>query len=167
MSNRDSQAILSPDYFKQGSLVLILGVVVGFVADYLFNLTLSQALSSHEYGDYKVAYAFAAITSVLILLGGDRVAPRVLSGPLANGDNRGVWEFLRFYLWIGAALSLVVGRKDRHVGIIGRRGVLPDEGVGQAGVAQPVGGKHRAIQVGIVGGGDHGAWINGHLNPRN
>ena len=108
MSNRDSQAILSPDYFKQGSLVLILGVIAGFVADYLFNLTLSQALSSHEYGDYKVAYAFAAIASVLILLGGDRVAPRVLSGPLAKGDNRGVWEFLRFYLWIGAALSLVV-----------------------------------------------------------
>lgn len=108
MSNRDSEAILSPDYFKKGSLVLIFSVVAGFIADYLLNLTLSKALSSHEYGDYKVAYAFAAITSVLILLGGDRVAPRILAGPLTKGDNRCVWEFLRFYIWIAAVLSCVV-----------------------------------------------------------
>ena len=65
-------------------------------------------MPSHEYGDYKVAYAFAAITSILSLLGGDRVAPRILSGPLAQGDNRSVWEFLRFYLLVAAAVSLLI-----------------------------------------------------------
>ena len=108
MADGDQQPQLSPDYFKKGSLILFLGVFVGFLADYLFNLTLSNTLSSHEYGDYKVAYAFAALASVLILLGGDRVAPRILSAPLSRGDNRCVWEFLRFYLLIAAGLSLAV-----------------------------------------------------------
>lgn len=85
-----------------------LSVVLGFAADYLFNLTLSNTLSSHEYGDYKVAYAFAALASVLILLGGDRVAPRLLAASLARGDNRSVWAFLRFYLSVALFLSLLV-----------------------------------------------------------
>jgi len=96
------------DYLKKGGLILALSVIAGFALDYLFNLTLSRTLPSHEYGDYKVAFAFAAITSVLSLLGGDRVAPRILSGALSQGDNRGVWEFLRFYLLITAGLSLLV-----------------------------------------------------------
>ncbi|WP_370278996.1 oligosaccharide flippase family protein [Pontibacterium sp.] len=108
MENQNTKDPLAPDYFKKGSLILFLGVFVGFLADYLFNLTLSNTLSSHEYGDYKVAYAFAALASVLILLGGDRVAPRILSAPLSRGDNRCVWEFLRFYLLIAAGLSLAV-----------------------------------------------------------
>jgi len=108
MANSVQQDTLSPDYFKKGSLILMLGVLIGFAADYGFNLTLSNALSSHEYGDYKVAYAFAAITSVLVLLGGDRLAPRLLSPPLSQGDNRPVWEFLRFYMGLGLGLSLLV-----------------------------------------------------------
>ncbi|WP_027856835.1 oligosaccharide flippase family protein [Marinobacterium jannaschii] len=108
MSHPNASDSLSPDYFRKGSLVLFLGVFIGFAADYGFNLTLSNALPSHEYGDYKVAYAFAAITSVLVLLGGDRVAPRFLSASLSRGDNRPVWEFLRFYLLIAAGLSLAV-----------------------------------------------------------
>ena len=108
MAHSTQQDSLSPDYFKKGSLVLILGVLIGFAADYGFNLTLSNALSSHEYGDYKVAYAFAAISSMLVLLGGDRLAPRLLSAPLAKGDNRPVWEFLRFYLLLAGLLSLLV-----------------------------------------------------------
>ncbi|MCE9687571.1 oligosaccharide flippase family protein [Shewanella sp. AS16] len=108
MPNTDIATTPASDYLKQGSLVMLLSVVLGFAADYLFNLTLSKALPPHEYGDYKVAFAFAALTGVLVLLGGDRVAPRVLAAPLARGDNRSVWEFLRFYLWIAAGLSLLV-----------------------------------------------------------
>jgi O-antigen/teichoic acid export membrane protein len=96
MAFKNSELNTSGDYFKKGSFVLIISVILGFVADYGFNLTLSQSLTSHEYGDYKVAYAFATISSVLILLGGDRVAPRLLSTGLANKDNTGVWEFYGF-----------------------------------------------------------------------
>lgn len=95
-------------YLKQGALVLAVSLIAGFLVDYLFNLTLSRALPSHEYGDYKVALAFASITGVLVLLGGDRVAPRILSAPLERGDNRCVWEFLHFYLMIALSLSLLV-----------------------------------------------------------
>ncbi|WDE06706.1 oligosaccharide flippase family protein [Thalassomonas viridans] len=108
MSAHTGEEIQTKDYLKKGSLILGLSVIAGFALDYLFNLTLSRALPSHEYGDYKVAFAFATITSVLTLLGGDRVAPRILSGPLSKGDNRSVWEFLRFYLLITAVLSLLV-----------------------------------------------------------
>ncbi|WP_281558016.1 oligosaccharide flippase family protein [Thalassomonas sp. RHCl1] len=108
MSANTGQDTPVKDYLKKGSLILAVAVIAGFALDYIFNLTLSRTLSSHEYGDYKVAFAFATITSVLTLLGGDRVAPRILSGPLSQGDNRSVWEFLRFYLLITAALSLLV-----------------------------------------------------------
>ncbi len=108
MNKTSSTESLAPDYFRKGSLIMFFSVFAGFLADYLFNLTLSNTLSAHEYGDYKVAYAFAALMSVLVLLGGDRVAPRILSAPLAQGDNRCVWEFLRFYLLIAAGLSLAV-----------------------------------------------------------
>ena len=52
MSKSDINQNVTPDYFKKGSLVLIFGVIAGFIADYLYNLTLSRSLSSHEYGDY-------------------------------------------------------------------------------------------------------------------
>jgi len=55
-----------------------------------------------------VAYAFGALAGVLVLLGGDGVAPRVLSGLLSQGDNRPVWSFLKFYLLIGTLLSRLV-----------------------------------------------------------
>ena len=90
MPTKDVDAHLSPDYLRNGSLILASSVILGFAADYLFNLTLSNALPSHEYGDYKVAYAFIVITSVICLLGGDRVAPRILSGPLSQGNNHTV-----------------------------------------------------------------------------
>ena len=96
------------NYLKQGALLTFVSVVAGFAADYAFNLSLSHSLSPHEYGDYKVAYAFAALASVMVLLGGDRVAPRILATPLAQGDNRPVWEYLRFYLLLACGLSVVI-----------------------------------------------------------
>ncbi len=99
---------LSSQYFQQGAMVLIFGIVGGFTADYAFNLTLSRLLPTHEYGDYKVAYAFAITSSVLVLLGGDRAAPRFLSSCLAKDDNSGVWEYLWFYLRIALLLSVIL-----------------------------------------------------------
>ncbi len=98
----------SNQYLKQGALLTIISVTAGFTADYLFNLTLSRSLAPHEYGDYKVAYAFAALAGVLVLLGGDRVAPRILAMPLSRHDNRPVWEYLRFYLLLACGLSVLV-----------------------------------------------------------
>ncbi len=87
---------------------MVLGIVGGFIADYAFNLTLSRLLQPSEYGDFKVAYAFAFICSVLVLLGGDRAAPKFLSTALVAGDNRGVWEYIWFYIRIALGLSTVV-----------------------------------------------------------
>jgi hypothetical protein len=61
-------------------------------------------LPPHDYGDFKVAYAFAFLCSVLVVLGGDRAAPKFLSAPLAEGDNRGVWEYLWFYIRVAGSL---------------------------------------------------------------
>ena len=87
---------------------MLLAVSVGFAADYLFNLALGKTLPAHEYGDYKVAYAFALIAGTLVLLGGDRVAPRILSAPLSRGDNRLAGAFFKFYLLIIIILSTVL-----------------------------------------------------------
>ncbi|WP_160296977.1 oligosaccharide flippase family protein [Photobacterium halotolerans] len=105
---RSSPVHSHSDYLKSGSFILLFSLGFGFIADYLFNLTLSQALSSHEYGDYKVAYAFATLTSVIILLGGDRVAPRVLSGAIENKDRGYIVSFLLFYGGIALLLSALV-----------------------------------------------------------
>ncbi|MEI8595691.1 oligosaccharide flippase family protein [Photobacterium sp. Hal280] len=105
---RSSPVHAHSDYLKSGSLILLFSLGLGFIADYLFNLTLSQALSSHEYGDYKVAYAFATLTSVIILLGGDRVAPRVLSGAIENKDRHYIVSFLLFYGGIAMLLAALV-----------------------------------------------------------
>lgn len=95
-------------YLKKGGLVVICTVLGGYFADYLFNIVLSRQLPQHEYGDYKVAYAFVAIVSVLCLLGGDRIAPRILSEPLARNDNRPVWGFLLFYGLLALTVSVMV-----------------------------------------------------------
>lgn len=87
---------------------MVAGIVGGFLADYAFNLTLSRLFPPHEYGDFKVAYAFAFTCSVVVLLGGDRAAPKFLSTALAAGDNRVVWEYLWFYLRIALALSAII-----------------------------------------------------------
>lgn len=105
---RSSPVNSHSDYLKSGSIILLFSLGLGFIADYLFNLTLSQALSSHEYGDYKVAYAFATLTSVIILLGGDRVAPRVLSGAIENKERHYIVSFLLFYGGIAMLLSALV-----------------------------------------------------------
>lgn len=95
-------------YLRRGSLALAAIAVGGFAADFAMNLGLSHLLAPHEYGDYKVAHAFAAFFGVAVLLGGDRAAPKALAGPLGSGQTARVWEYLRFYLGISLALSLVV-----------------------------------------------------------
>ena len=80
----------------------------GFVADYVYNLTLSRFLSPTGYGDFKVAYAFAFIASVVVVLGGDRAAPKFLSEALARAENGPVWEYLRFYGLLSLGLSALV-----------------------------------------------------------
>lgn len=95
-------------YLRRGALVLLAIAVGGFFADYLFNLGLSRLLSAHDYGDFKVTLAFATLSSTLVLLGGDRAAPRVLSDPFERGDNSAAWEYFRFYFWLMLVLSIVL-----------------------------------------------------------
>ncbi|MCG7534917.1 oligosaccharide flippase family protein [Pseudoalteromonas sp. OOF1S-7] len=95
-------------YLKHGALTLSASVIIGFLVDYAFNLSLSRALTTHEYGDYKVAYAYATICGVLVLLGGDRVAPKFLAKPLANNLPSQVGGFVAFFSKIALVLSLIV-----------------------------------------------------------
>ncbi|WP_462164294.1 oligosaccharide flippase family protein [Pseudoalteromonas xiamenensis] len=95
-------------YLSQGALFLILSILLGYVADYTFNLTLSRHLSVHEYGDYKVAYGFTTLMSVLVLLGGDRLAPRILSRPISEQHTSTIIDYLAFYLKNAFVLSLIV-----------------------------------------------------------
>lgn len=120
-------------------VILLAAIPVSFLADYLFNLTLSGRLTSHEYGDYKVAYAYAVLASMVILLGGDRVAPKMLSATLDQGNNRPVWSFVRFYLktatllsvvliivtYAGSYLHLFVSGSDQHHPLVLMSFVLP------------------------------------------
>lgn len=96
------------EYLKKGGLVLVVGIIGGYLADYGFNLLASRSLGTHEYGDYKVAYAFALMASLVVLLGGDRAAPKFLSAALANNNSSGVWEYLRMYCHIALVLSFVL-----------------------------------------------------------
>lgn len=93
---------------RRGGIALAAIAVGGFVADFVLNVGLTRLLAPHEYGDYKVAHAFAAFFGVVVLLGGDRAAPKALAGPLAAGETGRVWEYLRFYLQVGLALSVGV-----------------------------------------------------------
>ncbi|MEO1083908.1 MAG: hypothetical protein AAFY88_06675 [Acidobacteriota bacterium] len=89
---------------------LVLGAIGlgGFVADYLLNVGLSRLLDPHTYGDYRVAHAFASFAGIAVLLGGDRAAPMVVAGYFGKGERAAAWEYLRFYLRVGAALSAAV-----------------------------------------------------------
>lgn len=94
--------------FRRGGLALVLIAVGGFAADFAFNVGLTHLLPAHEFGDYRVAHAFAAFFGVAVLLGGDRAAPKALAGPLATGATGRAWEYIRFYLGVGLALSTLV-----------------------------------------------------------
>ncbi|MEZ4589506.1 MAG: hypothetical protein R2909_24275, partial [Gemmatimonadales bacterium] len=95
-------------YLRRGGLALVAIGIGGFVADYLLNVGLSRALEPHAFGDYRVARAFAFFFGSAVLLGGDRAGPKALAGPLARGEPAAVWEYLRFYLRLSLALSLLV-----------------------------------------------------------
>jgi O-antigen/teichoic acid export membrane protein len=93
-------------YLRRGALTLGAVTVGGYLADYGFNLALTRFLTPHEYGDFRVAFAFAFFFGLAVLLGGDRAAPMVLAPCLERGETRKVWEYLRFYLANACALSL-------------------------------------------------------------
>jgi O-antigen/teichoic acid export membrane protein len=93
---------------SQGAWILVCSIIFGYTADYGFNLTLSQHLEAHQYGDYKVAYSLTMLASVLVLLGGDRLAPRILSKYIADNDNSAVSSYLACYIKRAFALSVVI-----------------------------------------------------------
>ncbi|MCB1057434.1 MAG: oligosaccharide flippase family protein [Acidobacteria bacterium] len=95
-------------YLRRGGLALIAVGLAGFFADYLFNVGLARVLPPHEYGDFRVAAAFAAFFGVAVLLGGDRAAPKALAGPLERGETARAWEYLRFYFELALGLWLVL-----------------------------------------------------------
>lgn len=97
-----------PRDLRRAGLALVAVAAGGFAADFALNVGLSRLLSAHDYGDYKVAHAFAAFFGVAVLLGGDRAAPKALAGPLAAGETARAWEYLRFFLRLGLALSAAV-----------------------------------------------------------
>ncbi|KDM91302.1 oligosaccharide flippase family protein [Photobacterium galatheae] len=108
MDSRSEKTGALSGYIRSGFLIMLSSLVLGFIADYLLNLTLSHALPAHQYGDYKVAYAFATLSGVIILLGGDRIAPRILATAIVEQNRGYVLSFLRFYLGIALLLSMLI-----------------------------------------------------------
>ncbi len=108
-------------YLRRGAVVLTLVMGLGYLVDYGFNLGLTRVLSAHDYGDFKVAFAFSYFFGLAVLLGGDRAAPMVLAPALERGERRRVGEYLRFYyrgaLLLGGGLILMTwGLSLLHVG---------------------------------------------------
>jgi O-antigen/teichoic acid export membrane protein len=87
---------------------MIVAGVGGFAADYALNLGAARLLAPHDYGDFKVALAYLNLATLLVLLGGDRAAPRFLASWLQEGDGTGVWEYVRFYLLVLTGLSVLL-----------------------------------------------------------
>ncbi len=96
------------NYLSRGTWLLVFSIIFGYTADYWFNVTLSQHLEAHQYGDYKVAYSITMLASVLVLLGGDRLAPRILSKHIANKDNSAVSAYLACYIKRAFIISIFI-----------------------------------------------------------
>ncbi|MAD90840.1 MAG: hypothetical protein CMK64_14160 [Pseudoalteromonas sp.] len=96
------------NYLSRGTWLLVFSIIFGYAADYWFNVTLSQHLEAHQYGDYKVAYSITMLASVLVLLGGDRLAPRILSKHIANKDNSAVSAYLSCYIKRAFIISIFI-----------------------------------------------------------
>lgn len=80
----------------------------GYIIEYALNLFLAHSLASEDYGDFKVAMSFLALSAVVVLLGGDRAAPRFLPPFLETDERSGVWDYVRTYLIVTLGLSVVV-----------------------------------------------------------
>lgn len=96
------------NYWRTGSLIMIVAGVGGFTADYALNLGVARLLAPYDYGDFKVALAYLNLASLLVLLGGDRAAPRFLASSLQHRHGAGVWEYVRFYLLVLLVLSFLL-----------------------------------------------------------
>ena len=94
-------------YFTKGSIIIFLTFLGGFVASYVFNISLAQALGPMEYGDYKVTEAFISLGGIIVLMGGGKAVARFLPNQI-NGDGDGVWEYTRFYTLVIVTFSIVV-----------------------------------------------------------
>lgn len=93
-------------YLRRGALAMATVAIGGYLVDYGYNLGLTRFLEPESYGDFKVAFSFAYLFGFVLLLGGDRAAPMVLSSCLERGEPRRVWEYLRFYLGSAGLLGL-------------------------------------------------------------
>ncbi|HSR53466.1 MAG TPA: oligosaccharide flippase family protein [Acidobacteriota bacterium] len=93
---------------KRDEFLAVSAAILGFAADYLLNVALSRMLQAHEFGDFRVAQAFAFFCASLVLLGGDRAAPRMLAKPLDRAEFGVAWEYLRFYGLVGLGFSVLI-----------------------------------------------------------
>ena len=96
-----------PDLHR-GATALGVVALVSYFLDYGFNLCLTRFLSPHDYGDFKVAWAFAIFCGPAVLLGGDRAASMFLAPSLERGEARRVWEYLRFYIRVALSLGFAL-----------------------------------------------------------
>lgn len=118
---------------QRHAAIAVIAALAGFAVDYAVNLLLSKHLAAEAFGDYRVARAFAVFCGALVLLGGDRAAPRVLSHALDHSDFSAAWGYLRFFGWIGVLLSALI------IGFTWLGGTL------HTGHASPV--KHHAVSI--------------------
>lgn len=109
-------------YLRRQGLAMATVALGGYLVGYAFEVGLTRFLGPEGFGDYKVAYSFAFILGSLVLLGGDRAAPMVLSRWIEQRDGRRVWGYLRYYLKNALGLAAVIaavtwGLSWLHVGV--------------------------------------------------
>lgn len=97
-----------PIFLKRDATIAISAGILGFLVDYALNLLLSHLLNAHEFGDYRFALAFSFFCATVVVLGGDRAAPRMLAAPLDQAKYGIAWEYLRFYGVLGLLLSGII-----------------------------------------------------------
>ncbi|RLV61275.1 hypothetical protein D5018_03175 [Parashewanella curva] len=95
-------------YLRRGSILMLTTFALGFIMAYAFNVALSNMLGPVDYGDYKVAEAYIALGSLVVMMGGSRATASFLSKQINDGSGEGVWEYVRFYIVLSTVLSLVL-----------------------------------------------------------
>lgn len=87
-------------FFKNS--IFLIGVLIGYLAEYLFNVILARHLSPEAYGELSIVLRMAALCVPIFLLGFDNAIFRFLPPLLKNKDKKGLeklltWIFFRIF----------------------------------------------------------------------
>ena len=114
-------------YIRRSTFIMLGAGIGGFALEYALNLFLAPTLSNHDYGDFKVAMSFLALATLVVILGGDRAAPRFLPKFLETDHRGGVWDYMRTYLFAVFGLSVMVAAVTISLSFLYYEGLDPQD----------------------------------------